>query len=37
VCSLNPELVSGFHRKNPAVKIGKPIVTHGTKNLNSDE
>jgi hypothetical protein len=33
----NLELASRSYRKNPSAKIGKPIVTHGTTNLNADE
>jgi energy-coupling factor transporter ATP-binding protein EcfA2 len=33
----NPEHASRSYRKNPAAKIGKAIVTHGTTNLNADE
>ena len=33
----NPELVSRSYSKNPTAKKGKPIVTHGTTNLNADE
>jgi energy-coupling factor transporter ATP-binding protein EcfA2 len=33
----NPEFASRSYRKNPAAKIGKAIVTHGTTNLNADE
>ena len=29
---IGKEIVAGSYRKKPAAKIGKPIVTNGTKN-----
>lgn len=35
--TCNAQLVSESYSKKPTAKSGKPIVTHGTTNLNADE